>query len=410
MSKASSAQRAGRAGRTGPGHCYRLFSSAHFNDTFPEHTPPEIVNTPLEGVVLVMKAMGVDKVGRGGQRGELERATRFRLAWLCGEHGWWGCASIRRRALGLRVAAGPELPPGRRPRPPRPSRASLRRRAPANPAPPSNAQVGGFPFPTPPDPDLLRSATRCLTALAALDAAPPPAAAGAAARQQQQQLSEAGGRLTPLGAVMASFPISPRHSRMVLEVVSWQRQQQQQQLQEEEEEEEDKQAGAADARGGKAAKKKQKQRQRREGVQVQALPYAVALAAALSLESPFMHVEGVAEGEAEGQEEGQEDGEGGGKARRSAAAAAHARFRSEDGDALSVLRALCAYEAACADGAGRRGGPLAAGELFCRCNFLHARHLREMSALRRWGWGVGRGAPAGATGLACLASKRPGLR
>ncbi len=62
MSKASCAQRAGRAGRTGPGHCYRLFSSAHFNDTFAEHTPPEIVNTALEGVVLMMKSMGVDKV------------------------------------------------------------------------------------------------------------------------------------------------------------------------------------------------------------------------------------------------------------------------------------------------------------------------------------------------------------
>ncbi len=40
----------------------RLFSSAHFNDTFPQHTPPEILNTALEGVVLQMKALGVDKV------------------------------------------------------------------------------------------------------------------------------------------------------------------------------------------------------------------------------------------------------------------------------------------------------------------------------------------------------------
>lgn len=73
ISQASAAQRAGRAGRTGPGHTYRLFSSAHFNDTFPLHTPPEIANTALEGVVLVMKSMGVDKVcqgvGKGGGRG-----------------------------------------------------------------------------------------------------------------------------------------------------------------------------------------------------------------------------------------------------------------------------------------------------------------------------------------------------
>lgn len=62
MSQASASQRAGRAGRTGPGHCYRLYSSAHYAHTMPQHAPPEIVNTSLEGVVLVMKAMGVDKV------------------------------------------------------------------------------------------------------------------------------------------------------------------------------------------------------------------------------------------------------------------------------------------------------------------------------------------------------------
>ena len=47
---------------------HRLFSSAHFNDTFPQHTPPEILNTALEGVVLSMKALGVDKVSKGGPR------------------------------------------------------------------------------------------------------------------------------------------------------------------------------------------------------------------------------------------------------------------------------------------------------------------------------------------------------
>jgi ATP-dependent RNA helicase DHX37/DHR1 len=62
VSKAAAEQRAGRAGRTGPGHVYRLFSSAHFNDNFKQHSDPEIVNTPLEGVVLLLKAMGVDKV------------------------------------------------------------------------------------------------------------------------------------------------------------------------------------------------------------------------------------------------------------------------------------------------------------------------------------------------------------
>lgn len=62
ISKAAAEQRAGRAGRTGPGHVYRLYSSAHFNDSFKPHTDPEIANTSLEGVVLMLKAMGVDKV------------------------------------------------------------------------------------------------------------------------------------------------------------------------------------------------------------------------------------------------------------------------------------------------------------------------------------------------------------
>jgi ATP-dependent RNA helicase DHX37/DHR1 len=61
ISQASAEQRAGRAGRTGPGHCYRLFSSAVFNDLFPSFAPPEITNTALDGVVLSMRAMGLPK-------------------------------------------------------------------------------------------------------------------------------------------------------------------------------------------------------------------------------------------------------------------------------------------------------------------------------------------------------------
>ena len=61
-SQASCDQRAGRAGRVSAGHCYRLFSSAVFNDFFPKFTPPEITQTPIDGVVLQMKCMGIDKV------------------------------------------------------------------------------------------------------------------------------------------------------------------------------------------------------------------------------------------------------------------------------------------------------------------------------------------------------------
>lgn len=62
ISKASAAQRSGRAGRTGPGHCYRLYSSAFFENYFEDFTQPEILRVPVEGVVLQMKAMNIDAV------------------------------------------------------------------------------------------------------------------------------------------------------------------------------------------------------------------------------------------------------------------------------------------------------------------------------------------------------------
>ena len=62
FSKASAAQRAGRAGRTGPGHVDRLYSSAHFNDNFAEFALPEIQRVPIDGVVLQLKALGIDRV------------------------------------------------------------------------------------------------------------------------------------------------------------------------------------------------------------------------------------------------------------------------------------------------------------------------------------------------------------
>ncbi|GAA5902843.1 hypothetical protein JCM8208_006490 [Rhodotorula glutinis] len=62
ISKASAAQRAGRAGRTGPGHCYRLYSSAVFEQHFDKFAKPEILRMPIEGIVLTMKGMNIDAV------------------------------------------------------------------------------------------------------------------------------------------------------------------------------------------------------------------------------------------------------------------------------------------------------------------------------------------------------------
>ncbi|KAF7727046.1 putative ATP-dependent RNA helicase DHR1 [Apophysomyces ossiformis] len=61
-SKAAADQRAGRAGRTGPGHCYRLYSSAVFDQKFPQFSTPEINRMPIEGVVLNMKSMNIHNV------------------------------------------------------------------------------------------------------------------------------------------------------------------------------------------------------------------------------------------------------------------------------------------------------------------------------------------------------------
>ncbi|KAG9013562.1 putative ATP-dependent RNA helicase DHR1 [Tulasnella sp. 427] len=62
ISKASAAQRSGRAGRTGPGHCYRLYSSAFYENHFDRFDEPEILRMPIDGVVLQMKAMHIDAV------------------------------------------------------------------------------------------------------------------------------------------------------------------------------------------------------------------------------------------------------------------------------------------------------------------------------------------------------------
>ncbi len=61
VSKISALQRAGRAGRTGPGHCYRLYSSECF-DNFNDETIPEIQRTNLSNTILYLKAIGINNI------------------------------------------------------------------------------------------------------------------------------------------------------------------------------------------------------------------------------------------------------------------------------------------------------------------------------------------------------------
>lgn len=60
ISQAQANQRKGRAGRTGPGKCYRLYTeSAFYNEMLP-NTIPEIQRQNLAHTILMLKAMGIN--------------------------------------------------------------------------------------------------------------------------------------------------------------------------------------------------------------------------------------------------------------------------------------------------------------------------------------------------------------
>uniref|UniRef100_A0A8C7X127 DEAH (Asp-Glu-Ala-His) box polypeptide 34 n=1 Tax=Oryzias sinensis TaxID=183150 RepID=A0A8C7X127_9TELE len=58
ISRASSEQRKGRAGRTGPGLCYRLYAESDY-DAFAPYPVPEIHRVALDSLILQMKSMGL---------------------------------------------------------------------------------------------------------------------------------------------------------------------------------------------------------------------------------------------------------------------------------------------------------------------------------------------------------------
>nr|CDS26678.1 ATP dependent RNA helicase DHX37 [Hymenolepis microstoma] len=56
ISQASAEQRAGRAGRIGPGHCYRLYPSKIYADEMEPFSAPDILTRPIDEVVLLLKS------------------------------------------------------------------------------------------------------------------------------------------------------------------------------------------------------------------------------------------------------------------------------------------------------------------------------------------------------------------
>ncbi|XP_043924460.1 probable ATP-dependent RNA helicase DHX37 [Protopterus annectens] len=129
ISQASANQRAGRAGRTEPGHCYRLYSSAVYGD-FEKYSPAEISRRPVDDLVLQMKSLNIEK-------------------------------------------------------------------------------VVNFPFPTPPPTEALIAAEELLISLGALEKPPKQ---GRLKELKRAQLSSP---VTPLGRVMAAFPVAPRYAKML---------------------------------------------------------------------------------------------------------------------------------------------------------------------------------------------------
>jgi ATP-dependent helicase HrpB len=110
ISRAAAEQRAGRAGRTGPGRCLRLWSAAEHAER-KERELPEALRLDLSAVALELRAWGVRDLGTfpwldPPREGALERAERL-LALLGAVDGAGAVTEMGRRMLD--VPAPPRL-------------------------------------------------------------------------------------------------------------------------------------------------------------------------------------------------------------------------------------------------------------------------------------------------------------
>ncbi|KAI9693507.1 MAG: DEAH-box ATP-dependent RNA helicase prp22 [Bogoriella megaspora] len=64
ISQAQAKQRAGRAGRTGPGKCFRLYTELAFENEMLPTTVPEIQRQNMSTTILMLKAMGINDLLR----------------------------------------------------------------------------------------------------------------------------------------------------------------------------------------------------------------------------------------------------------------------------------------------------------------------------------------------------------
>ncbi len=66
ISQAAANQRAGRAGRTGPGSCFRLYTETAYRNELFANNVPEIQRTNLSNVVLLLKSLGISDLLKFG--------------------------------------------------------------------------------------------------------------------------------------------------------------------------------------------------------------------------------------------------------------------------------------------------------------------------------------------------------
>lgn len=108
VSKASAEQRAGRAGRTRPGRCVRLYTASDL-ERRPGSDPPEIARADLADAMLLLRAAGIDPVADLPWLDPPPRAAREAAEALLGRLGLVD-GDGRATDLGARVARLPAHP------------------------------------------------------------------------------------------------------------------------------------------------------------------------------------------------------------------------------------------------------------------------------------------------------------
>jgi ATP-dependent helicase HrpB len=107
ISRASADQRAGRAGRTAPGHCLRLWTERE-HPARPAQELPEVKRLDLAEVVLTLKASGVEEIGRFRWLDPPDPQALARAEQLLGDLGAMASGGIT--MLGRRMLAFPVHP------------------------------------------------------------------------------------------------------------------------------------------------------------------------------------------------------------------------------------------------------------------------------------------------------------